>query len=115
MSGTHSWEISDEFWAEVERLISTKEECRDKNGEYRRKSGEGRKRKYDDITYFASMAYVLRTGIIWNALPREKFGGLGSSALHYRFQLWERGGFFERIGKAGLNKFDELKGIDWEW
>ncbi|MDO4585434.1 MAG: hypothetical protein Q4D62_15205 [Planctomycetia bacterium] len=61
------------------------------------------------------MVYVLRTGIIGNALPREKLGGLGASALHHRFQHWERGGLFERIWKAGLNKFDELEGIDWEW
>ncbi|MDO4583079.1 MAG: transposase [Planctomycetia bacterium] len=115
MVRTHPWEISDAFWAEVEPLIPTKEECRDKNGEYKRKSGGGRKRKEDDRSCFAAMVYVLRTGTIGNALPREKFGGLGSSALHYRFQLWERGGLFERIWEAGLNKFDELEGIDWEW
>ncbi|MDO4585165.1 MAG: transposase [Planctomycetia bacterium] len=89
--------MSVEFWAEVEPLIPTKEECRDKNGEYKRKSGGGRKRKEDDRSCFAAMVYVLRTGIIGNALPREKFGGLGTSALHHRFQLWERGGLFERI------------------
>ena len=115
MKRTKTWEISDEFWAEVEPLIPTKEECRDEKGEYKRKSGGGRKRKYDDRTYFSAIVYVLRTGIIWNALPREKFGGLGSSALHRRFQLWERGGLFTRIWEAGLNKFDELEGIDWEW
>ncbi|MDO4585526.1 MAG: hypothetical protein Q4D62_15690 [Planctomycetia bacterium] len=61
------------------------------------------------------MVYVLRTGIIGNALPREKFGGLGSLALRRWFHLCERGWFFERIWEAGLNKFDELEGIDWEW
>jgi hypothetical protein len=43
------------------------------------------------------MVYVLRTGIIWNAFPREKFEGLGSSALHARFQQWEEAiHFYER-------------------
>ncbi|MDO4585432.1 MAG: hypothetical protein Q4D62_15195 [Planctomycetia bacterium] len=57
----------------------------------------------------------MQMGIIWNALPREKLGGLGASALHRRFHLCERGWLFERIWEAGLNKFDELEGIDWEW
>ena len=80
MKRTKTLEISDEFWAEVEPLIPTKEECRDEKGEYKRKSGGGRKRKYDDRTYFSAIVYVLRTGIIWNALPLEEFGELEASA-----------------------------------
>ncbi|MDO4569425.1 MAG: transposase [Planctomycetia bacterium] len=113
MARKEPWEISDEFWAKIEPLIPSKEECRDPNGTYMRKSGGGRKRKYDDRTYFSAMVYVLRTRIIWNALPREKFGGLGSAALHRRFVLWERRGLFVRIWEAGLNKCDELAGITW--
>jgi transposase len=65
--------------------------------------------------FFAGIIYVLRTGIIWNAFPREKFGGLGSSALHARFQQWAKAGLFEAIWRKGLAEYDEMEGIAWEW
>ena len=61
---------------------------------------------------FAAMVYVLRTGIQWNALPRE----LGASTTVYdRFRLWEKQEFFDRVWQAGLQEYDELGGIDWQW
>jgi putative transposase len=61
---------------------------------------------------FEAIIYVLRTGIQWNALPRE----LGaSSTVHDRFQEWERAGLFLNIWKAGLTSYDEIEGIQWEW
>jgi putative transposase len=60
----------------------------------------------------SAILYVLRTGIQWNALPRE----LGASTTVYdRFRLWEEQGVFERIWQAGLQEYDELEGIAWEW
>jgi putative transposase len=60
----------------------------------------------------SAILYVLRTGIQWNALPRE----LGASTTVYdRFRLWEEQGMFERIWQAGLQEYDELEGIAWEW
>lgn len=115
MARIHTWEISDELWAIVEPLIPTPDEIRDKTQTYQRKTGGGRKRKYSDRTFFAAIVYVLRTGIIWNAIPREKFGEIGSSVLHKRFQLWAEAGFFDRVWQAGLDKYDEFKGIEWEW
>jgi putative transposase len=65
-----------------------------------------------DRQAFAAIVYVLRTGIQWNALPRE----LGaSSTVHDRFQEWERAGFFKALWQAGLHVYDELQGIQWEW
>ena len=47
-----------------------------------------------------------------NALPRE----LGACTTVYdRFRLWEQQGVFERIWQAGLEEYDELEGIAWEW
>ena len=57
----------------------------------------------------------LTTGIIWNALPREKFGGMSSSALHDKFQQWSIAGVFTKIWQRGLAEYDELKGIAWTW
>lgn len=66
----------------------------------------------DDRQAFAAIIYVLRTGIQWNALPRE----LGaSSTVHDRFQEWEQAGFFKALWQAGLEKYDEIQGIEWEW
>ena len=58
---------------------------------------------------FAAIVSVLRTGIQWNALPRE----LGaSSTVHDRFQAWERTGFFEELwGGARRIRRDEGYGV----
>jgi putative transposase len=66
----------------------------------------------DDRQAFAAMIYVLRTGIQWNALPREMGA---SSTVHDRYQEWERLGFFEELWRAGLAEYDELEGLEWEW
>jgi transposase len=114
MARVQTWEISDEFWRLVEPLIP--QDPRANTGKtYVRKLGGGRKAKYSSRLYFAAMVYVLRTGIIWNALPREKFGGVGSAAVHRKFQTWAKAGVFENIWRRGLAEYDELEGIAWLW
>jgi len=61
---------------------------------------------------FSAIVYVLRTGIQWNALPREMGA---SSTVHARFQEWERACLFRALWGAGLAEYDELEGIGWEW
>ncbi len=56
--------------------------------------------------------YVLRTGCQWKALPWEYGSG---STVHRRFQEWLEAGFFEKIWSKGLEQYDELEGIGWEW
>lgn len=113
MARIRTWEISDEFWSLVEPLIPLSPRIEGK--EYKRKPGGGRKRKYCDHLYFSAIVYVLRTGIIWNALPREKFEGLGSAAVHRKFQEWAKGGVFQDLWRRGLAEYDELAGIGWLW
>jgi transposase len=49
----------------------------------------------------------------WGALDAT---GLGPhSTAHDRFQEWVAAGIFVKLWQAGVEKFDELKGIDWEW
>ena len=115
MRRVKTWEISDEFWALAEPCLPSQNEMRDTAKQYRRKSGGGRKAIYDNRVYFAAIVYVLRTGCQWNALPREKFGGISSSGVHYRFRLWCRAGFFARLWDAGLAVYDEMEGIAWKW
>jgi putative transposase len=66
----------------------------------------------EDRKAFEAIVYVLRTGIQWNALPREL---AASSTVHDRFQEWEAKGFFKALWQAGLQAYDELEGIEWEW
>lgn len=113
MARIQTWEISDEFWNLVEPLIPTSPRVDEKT--YKRKPGGGRKPKYSNRLYFAAIVYVLRTGIIWNALPREKFEGPGSAAVHQKFQQWAKSGVFLGLWRRGLAEYDELKGIAWLW
>ena len=113
MARVHTWEISDLFWNLVEPLIPISPRVPGKN--YKRKSGGGRKPRYSNRLYFAAIVYVLRTGIIWNALPREKFEGLSSSAVHKKFQQWAAAGFFQSLWQRGLAEYDEVEGIAWLW
>ncbi|MCI9215350.1 MAG: transposase [Oscillospiraceae bacterium] len=51
-------------------------------------------------------------GCQWKALPCEYRSG---STVHRRFQEWSAAGFFEKIWSKGLEQYDELEGIGWEW
>ena len=105
-----SWELSDKFWDLVEPLIP--ERHRPRNRKYKRKAGGGRK-AMEPRKVFEAIIYVLRTGIQWKALPKEKFGS--ASSVHAYFRKWEKAGVFDRIWKTGLEEYDELEGVAWEW
>ena len=101
MPRTRPWEVSDELWERVRPLIPP-----------RPAHPKGGRPAADERQMFAALVYVLRTGIQWNALPRE----LGASSTVYdRFRLWESQGFFLRLWHAGLQEDDELQGIGWDW
>ena len=101
MARTHPWKVSDAFWERVEPLIPV-----------RPPRPKGGRPAASDRQMFAAIVYVLRTGIQWNALPRE----LGASSTVYdRFRWWESQGFFQRLWQAGLYEYDELAGIGWDW
>lgn len=98
---TKPWELSEALWERAQPLLPPHNP--------RRKGGRPPR---DDRQMLGAMLYVLRTGIQWNALPRE----MGASTTVYdRFRAWERAGFFTRFWAAGLAEFDEVVGIDWAW
>jgi len=108
-----TWEISDEFWSKVEQFIP--DNVRVPGKQYLRKPGGGKKSRYSDRLYFSAIVYVLRTGIIWNALPRPLFDNITSQAVHKKFLQWSRADFFQRLWHAGLMEYDAMEGIAWEW
>jgi putative transposase len=101
MARTKPWEVSDALWEQVRPLIPPAPS-----------HAKGGRRRMEDRKAFEAIVYVLRTGIQWNALPREVGA---SSTVHDRFQAWERVGFFKALWQAGLSQYDDLAGIEWEW
>jgi putative transposase len=101
MPRTRPWEVTDELWEHVQPLIPRAPS-----------HAKGGRPRLEDRRAFEAIVYVLRTGMQWNALPRE----LGaSSTVHDRFQQWEQAGLFTALWQAGLSEYDELAGIQWEW
>jgi putative transposase len=111
MARIETWEISDGFWNLASEHLPKPQRNPEKL--YKRKPGGGRK-PADPRAIFAAIVYVLRNGLIWNALPKEKFG-VCSSSVHRYFLEWAKAGFFRKLWAAGLAKYDELKGLELEW
>ena len=82
--------ISNELWSLIEPHIPKR-----KN---KHRFGGGRPRKPDRACMDA-IFFVLRS----------------SSTAHDRFQEWEKAGVFLKLWKAGLLKYDQAVGIDWDW
>ena len=52
-------------------------------------------------------------------LPVEGVGRhghlLNGSTAHLRFQEWVAAGIFRELWRTGLERYDELQGLDWSW
>jgi len=104
-----SWEITDEFWEAAKPLIPRPEQDSEKT--YRRKPGGGRP-PMDMCKALEGIFYIMRTGTRWKALPKE-FGS--SSSVHRYFRYWCENEFFQSLWVAGLERYDEVCGIQWDW
>ena len=100
-----SWTISEGFWEAIKGDIPQTE--RDPKKKYVHAPGQGRK-PMPARKALEGIFYVLRTGCQWKALPREYGSG---STVHRTFQKWLAAGFWAK----GLEQYDELEGIGWEW
>ena len=105
-----AWQLSDSFWERSKPLLPKPKS---------RLRGRGKQRKHiggrppaDPRQVLAGILYVLRTGCQWNAAPKE-FGS--GKTLHRYFQHWSRARVFKRMWRAGLQEYDEVKGLEWKW
>jgi len=101
---TAGFRVSDELWAVVEPLLP-----RYKNTH---RFGGGRPR-VSDRQCADAIFYVLRTGCQWGALDATNL--CPHSTAHDRFQKWVQAGVFLQLWHAGVEQFDDLKGINWRW
>jgi putative transposase len=101
---TTGFRISDALWAVLQSLLPVHVN--------RHRFGGGRPRVPDRACADA-IFYVLRTGCQWQALDQTEW--CAHSTAHDRFQAWVEAGVFLRLWKAGVERYDELRGIDWDW
>jgi transposase len=96
-----SWELPDALWQRMEPLIPAK----------KGKTGHPRTVNLRRIT--EGVFSVLRTGVQWQACPRERFGP--PSTVYYYFAQWVRAGVFALVWAEALAVYDDLKGLEWTW
>lgn len=101
---TGGFQISDELWEVLEPLIPERVNTH--------RFGGGRPR-VPDRTCANGIFYVLRTGCQWKAL--DATGICSGSTAHLRFQEWVAAGVFLELWRVGLERYDELQGLDWSW
>jgi putative transposase len=98
-NGTETYRISDTLWEKIEPLLPP---------EFPKIRG-GRPRM-DNRKAMEAIFYVFRTGRKWKAIPR----GLGApSTVQRRFREWREAGVFQRMWRADLITYDELRGFIW--
>ena len=98
------WFISDELWKEIQSLLPSVVN--------RHRFGGGRPR-IPDPKVMNGIFFVLRTGCQWKAL--DATGICSGSVAHSRFVAWCKAGVFKAFWKLGLERYDETRGIDWQW
>jgi putative transposase len=101
---TTGFRISDELWAVLEPLVPKRVNTH--------RFGGGRPR-VPDRRCADAIFYVLRTGCQWEALNQTEL--CAKSTAHDRFQEWVEAGVFLKLWQTGVEQFDELIGIDWNW
>jgi putative transposase len=101
---TTGFRISDELWAVLAPLLPEQVNTH--------RFGGGRPRVPDRCCADA-IFYVLRTGCQWEALNQTEL--CAKSTAQDRFQGWVEAAVFLKLWQAGVEQFDELQSIDWDW
>ena len=95
------WRVPDDVWVQVQPLLPLE-----------KRPGTPGRPAVPFRQVLDGMLYVLRTGCQWKALPRE-FGS--GSTCHRRFQEWERRGVFQKLWQVLVSRYDEWRGVQWQF
>ncbi len=101
---TTGFRVSDELWAVLQPILPVYVNTH--------RFGGGRPR-VPDRQCADGIFFVLRTGCQWKALDETDL--CAGSTAHDRYQEWVQAEVFLKLWQAGVEQFDELKGIDWDW
>jgi transposase len=101
---TTGYRISDELWAVLQPLLPVHVNTH--------RFGGGRPR-VPDRDCADAIFFVLRTGCQWQALGQTEL--CAHSTAHDRFQTWVDAGVFFALWQTGVEQFDEVHGLDWDW
>ncbi len=101
---TTGFRVSDALWAVLQPCLPEHHNTH--------RFGGGRPR-ISDRRCADAIFFVLRTGGQWKALEATDL--CARSTAHDRFQEWVEAGVFLRFWQRGVEQFDELHGIDWDW
>ena len=95
--------LSDELWEEIVALLPPPKP--------RRFSFPGRK-PVDNRKVFTGILFVLKSGIPWEALPREMGCGSGMTCWR-RLYEWQKAGVWQEVSKVLIAKLPESEKMDW--
>lgn len=95
--------LSNELWEELAALLPPPKP--------RRYSFPGRK-PIDNRKVFTGILFVLKSGIPWEALPREMGCGSGMTCWR-RLYEWQQAGVWPEVAKLLQEKLPEADKLDW--
>ena len=98
------WLMPDALWAAMEPLLPAPVA--------KGPGSRGGRPRANSRMLVDAIFYVLRTGCQWKALPRCLAAG---STAHDYFQELIRAGVWEQLWRAGLEQYDAVRGIEWQW
>src|SRR5215510_5892709 len=101
---TTAFRVSDALWTLLHRLLP-------KHHNTHRFGGGQPRPPYRRFAH--AIIYVLGPGCQWAALDATDL--CPHSTAPDRCQQWVAAGVFLKLWQAGVERFDELKGIDWRW
>jgi putative transposase len=101
---TTGFRITDDLWMVLQPLLPKRVNTH--------RFGGGRPR-VADRDCASAIFYVLRTGCQWQALDQTDL--CAHSTAHDRFQEWVEAEVFVKLWQAGVARFEEIEGIDWDW
>jgi len=102
MSYTTLWEVPDELWEKIERILPKE-----------KRIGSRGRPALANRRVFNGILFVLRSGCQWKGLKKEWFGA--SSSLHARFQTWNEAGLWKKIFRVMVKYYHKKRRIQWTW